>query len=398
MKRIFIKFIIGGLFLALIIGVLSFNQPKSGDYVVLAWNNLGMHCSNKYFGNIAILPPFNNVIVQVIKKGTASSLPQVVTTDLKVSYEVPGNTWSGNATDSLQKTDFWKYATHLFNANLNSSIGLTGVGLKGYLAPQPSDNFFFVNGIPLTPYQDNDLVNEAPYQLGLFKLYDNNNNLLATTQNVIPVSNEISCVSSGCHSSEANILSRHINEVSPSEGGFSLADKPILCAKCHADPALGTTGIGEAPPLSQAVHSLHGEFTNDCYKCHPGIKTKCLRDTMFSIGKVCQDCHGSVSNVGATIAAGRRPWLDEPDCGTCHGANYAAEPGKLYRESKGHGGLLCSACHGSPHALVSTVVANDNVQNITWQGYKGVLSRCVVCHGVYPPGTGSSWINAKVCC
>ena len=71
-------------------------------------------------------------------------------------------------------------------------------------------------------------------------------------------------------------------------------------------------------------------------------------------GLVCQTCHGSVLNVGESIDAGRKPWLEEPSCGavSCHGSRYAEEPGQLYRNSRGHGGLFCSACHGSPHAIV----------------------------------------------
>ncbi len=39
------------------------------DYVVLGWNNLGMHCINPSYDTLALLPPFNNLWVQVIKRG-----------------------------------------------------------------------------------------------------------------------------------------------------------------------------------------------------------------------------------------------------------------------------------------------------------------------------------------
>ena len=246
-------------------------------------------------------------------------------------------------------------------------------------------NHFYVDGIPVTPYPDNDLVNEHPYQLTLIQAYDTNNNLLGSTQSVIPVSGDISCVSSGCHSSEANILSSH-----EAVTGFNPSNTPILCGSCHQDNALGTPGVAPAPPFSQAIHQAHGGETNDCYKCHPGSNTSCLRDTMHTAGMVCQDCHGSVANVGNTIASGRQPWIDEPTCGatSCHGANFATQPGILFKQSEGHGGLYCSACHGSPHAIVPTTQANDNVQNIAIQGYKGTLRKCIVCHGVNPTGAG----------
>ena len=134
------------------------------------------------------------------------------------------------------------------------------------------------------------------------------------------------------------------------EGGFNPNNTPILCAECHSSNALGTPGTPGLPSFSQVIHSKHGGETNDCYKCHPGPNTQCFRDVMHASGMICQDCHGSVSNVGKSIANGREPWLEEPRCGAtaCHGSNYAEEPGKLFRQSKGHGGMYCSTCHGSP--------------------------------------------------
>ena len=81
--------------------------------------------------------------------------------------------------------------------------------------------------------------------------------------------------------------------------------------------------------------------------------------------------------------------MQEPSCGSakCHGPKYAEEPGKLFRESRGHGGLYCSTCHGSPHAIVPTSNPRDNIQNISLQGFSGTLSKCDVCHG-YTPSSG----------
>jgi hypothetical protein len=111
----------------------------------------------------------------------------------------------------------------------------------------------------------------------------------------------------------------------------------------------------------------------------------------------CQDCHGSVYNVGKTIEEDdREPWFDEPKCGAanCHGPQFAEEPGKLFRESKGHGGLFCSACHNSPHAILPTTQPRDNVQNIALQGFSGTLKECSVCHGYTPAGPGPHGIPA----
>ena len=358
-------------------------DPKDNQYVVIGWNDLGMHCANKDFSKIAILPPYNNLYAQVVKVGDANNNPELVTSGYNVTYEVPGNTYS------VGKTNFWDYEYDLFGVNLPDNTGLTGAGLSGDMDSQ--EDHFIMEGIPLTPYTDDNLTDEDPYQLALIKAYDGQNTLLASTQPVIPVSNEISCVSSGCHSSENDILYEH-----EEEGGFDPNDTPILCAECHSSNALGTPGTPGLESLSEVIHDKHAEETNDCYKCHPGSQAQCLRGVMHGAGLVCQDCHGSVANVAQTIANGREPWLEEPQCGAtdCHGPDYAEEPGKLFRQSKGHSGLYCSACHGSPHAILPSTNDRDNVQNIALQGYEGTLKECTVCHGTTPTGAGPHGILA----
>ena len=350
---------------------------SGAEYIVISWNDLGMHCSNKDFSKFAVLPPYNNMKAQVIRRGTATSNPEVVTAGFNVEYSIPGNTYS------VGKTNFWNYAQQLFGVNLQPNIGLTGVGLTGSMLP--TGNYFHVEGIPITPYTDNNLVTESPYQLAMVDLRDGGNVLLHSTQSVIPVSNELNCVSSGCHSSEADILNQHSDE-----GGFDPNNAPILCAQCHADNALGMPGTPGLESFSYVIHKKHKDKTDDCYKCHPGPNTQCFRDVMHTSGMVCQDCHGTIAQVAQSIKNGREPWLEEPSCGAsnCHGDNYSEEPGKLFRESKGHGGLFCSACHGSPHAIQPTEQANDNVQNIALQGFSGILRKCEVCHTIVPDGAG----------
>lgn len=342
------------------------------DYRLIGWNDLGMHCANKEFANFAILPPYNNITATLIKyNDPARFFPQPVTEGYTVTYEIPGNSYS------VGKTNFWSYEDKLFGISLADNIGLTGNGLSGTMTAAGSN--FVVTGIPITPYTDADLTRESPYQLALLKAFDSSGNLLASTQCVVPVSNEINCISSGCHSSETSMLSQHDDE-----GGYDANARPILCANCHASAALGTAGRIDVPSLSLAIHDKHKKRTGDCYKCHPGTNTKCLRDIHFSKGLTCRSCHGTIAEVANSILSGRRPWLDEPKCGApaCHGSLYAEESGKLFRESRGHGGLYCSTCHGSPHAIVPSVEPNDNLQNITLQGNSRPLYDCRVCHGI----------------
>lgn len=366
---------------------------RAQQYVLLGWNDLGMHCSNKDFSKMAVLPPYNTVTAQLILK-QQGQLPQIVTAGYSVHYSIPGNTYS------VGKTNFWTYAQQLFGLPqpLPPDIGLTGKGLTGTL--DTSGNSFYVLGIPNTPFADDDLVHEKPYQLlHLVATNSSTGDTVATTDLVVPVSNEIGCVQSGCHSSEQSILNGH-------EDTTLVA--PVLCASCHASNALGTVGIPEAKSLSFRIHDKHQFITPTgsitvCYKCHPGPNTQCLRDVMGrnqTNPLVCQNCHGTMAQVASSINAGRRPWLDEPKCGnsTCHGSTFAEEPGKLYRMSRGHGGLFCSSCHNSPHAILPTVQPNDNLQSIRLQGYAGALGDCMICHTTAPtaPGPHGRTYSAQV--
>ena len=178
-------------------------------------------------------------------------------------------------------------------------------------------------------------------------------------------------------------------------------------------------------------------LSDTCYACHPGKRTQCLRGAMFTGGVVCQDCHGNMRQVGNDFTsnfpsrpgsvdlAKRVPWANEPKCQSCHigdamtvptlkttdmigaadGIRLAqaytktaatqpvlvnietptsrfAENNSLYRLSKGHGGVMCNACHGSTHSEwpVGTAAANDNVAATQLQGHTGAIAECGVCH------------------
>ena len=231
-------------------------------------------------------------------------------------------------------------------------------------------------------------------------------------------------------------------------------NKSVLCASCHSSEALGTGGYPGVPPLTRSMHSLHANVINptnglimdavanrtSCYQCHPGSATRCLRGAMGSAvaadGSMlmqCQSCHGSMSDVGSATRTG---WLDEPNCQACHTGNAVSNSGKirftsafdapghlrvpanrtfatnadtpapgksLYRFSTGHGGLQCSACHGSTHAELPSAGSNDNIQSKQIQGHTGVLTDCTACHanpatinggphGMHP--VGASWVGA----
>jgi hypothetical protein len=161
-------------------------------------------------------------------------------------------------------------------------------------------------------------------------------------------------------------------------------------------------------------------------------------------GMQCYSCHGDMLDVGGEdpLAAGgsidgtndggsRRPWVDLPRCQSCHTGDalshltgtdlvfapdgirlqqawrttdpaaspilatnrrFAENPGQLYRNSRGHGGLLCRSCHGSTHAIwpIDDPSANDNVAAVAIQGHSGTIIECTACHGDTDLGSGLS--------
>lgn len=231
------------------------------------------------------------------------------------------------------------------------------------------------------------------------------------------------------------------------------AANATMSAAMHAFHAGKMAGLADAPVAVGGT--VPSPATQSCYQCHPGAKTQCLRGAMTS--KVdCQNCHGGMAAVGGQyplLAGGsidgtntgkpRRPWLDLPRCGSCHANDavakttladppelaadglrfntafatddlsaspiapqnlrFAEQAGKLFRKSKGHGGMACEACHGSTHAIWSAG-PNDNVEAASLQGHAGTIAECSACHlspptaglggphGMHP--VGSAWVNA----
>ena len=175
-------------------------------------------------------------------------------------------------------------------------------------------------------------------------------------------------------------------------------EAPVVCQRCHYTPALDLAQVGPLGPphpdangrtqltqstMSNVMHGHHGEtglfpsipapqqtaagiivnqaervsaLEQNCYQCHPGKDTQCLRGAMFNGGMLCSDCHGNLeqvgadfsrdvspSNPGAFVLGGnfydpgdpqpRVPWANEPGCGSCHTGdvrdNLAGAPGML---------------------------------------------------------------------
>jgi hypothetical protein len=450
---------------------------ETGTAVVLAANDLGMHCLDREFSVFSILPPFNVVHAQVLNRNT-TGLPELLDdSQIDVRYEgisdASGSINTYSATGALTKTDFWQWADQLFGTPLDPGEGLTGLYMPGddplNRGPQPmnydaAENWFVAEGIPMTPVDDSGNTN--PFGLMRISAVDSTGQPLAHLDIVVPVAAETDC--RACHitggiaaqgggwsddphpevQSKINILKLH----DQNEGTSLEASQPVLCARCHYSRALDLKGTGPTnnlPTFSKAMHAYHGGLTDNqgkpiftdtvdgnCYQCHPGHITQCLRGAMAAAGLDCFDCHGDLSAVGGVhpLQAGgsvdgtndgntRRPWLDLPRCQSCHtgdavsyldtgtglvhdgawpfrlrqayrtgdasassiavpDSRFAENNSTLYRNSKGHGGIFCEGCHGSTHAIWPNddPNANDNVTAVALQGYEGVISSCDACH------------------
>lgn len=344
----------------------------TSSYVVFAWNDLGMHCLNPTYDKLVILPPYNNLKVQVVKRG---KVPSVVTSGLTVSYSIDNNTYSVGKQNFGQ---FWTYAQSLFGTTLAPNIGLAGNGLSGNMKAETG--FFSAEGIPVVPVYDSGV--KDPYQQATITVKDAAGKIVATTKAVIPTSDEINCAK--CHGANAfdDILTKH----DKAHGTKLMNSKPVLCSSCHGSPALGSTTPGSSGKfLSQAIHGYHATKGATCYDCHPGATTKCSRSARHtSANGNCTACHGTMANVASTIANGRIPWVNEPKCVSCHKNVAGVDTGtELFRNGHGHGNLFCSACHGSPHAMIPSLNVKDNYQAQQYQGsarpVKSIGS-CGICH------------------
>ncbi len=454
-------------------------------YKVLATNDLGMHCVDADFSVFSILPPYNVVNAQVVRRSSTGKPATVNDSVVSLRYQAvrdPAGSINSTSVNSAlgPKTNFWTYAAPLYGADL-----LPGQGLKGLYMPadttvtankslawNAAGGLFKAEGIPIIPIDDAGTANRYPL-VRLVATEKATGKDVAFLDVVLPVSEETTC--SDCHDrggaatqraginwsqadskeirSRENVLLLHDNM----NHTTLMASKPVLCAGCHYSPALDLAGTGPAgaqlgkPTMSAAMHAYHSNKMQGyqdewvrlggvpdpqaqaCYTCHPGRNTKCLRGAMTETVN-CQNCHGDMQAVGGSVALlkggsidgandlkPRRPWTDLPRCQSCHtgdavrfsrldaslmasdglrtivafdpndasasprlavNTRFAENTGKLFRFSKGHGGIACEGCHNSTHAIWANPVEthNDNVAAKELQGHTGTVAECATCH------------------
>jgi hypothetical protein len=351
-------------------------------YKILATNDLGMHCVDADFSVFSILPPYNVVNAQVVRRSSTGK--PVVVNDSIVSLryqgvrDATGSINSSSLSSTLgPKTNFWTYAEPLYGARLLPGQGLKDLYMPGdapslantSLSWNTAGGLFKAEGIPIVPIDDAGAANRYPL-VRLVATEKATGKDVAYLDVVLPVSEETTC--SDCHdkggaaSQRAGVSWSQASdkEIRTRENVLLLHDdmhettlmasKPVLCAGCHYSPALDLAGTGPGgaqvgkPTMSAAMHAYHSNKmqrytdtwvrlggmpdpqTQACYTCHPGRDTKCLRGAMTETVN-CQNCHGDMKAVGgmANLTKGgsidgtndfqpRRPWMDLPRCQSCH--------------------------------------------------------------------------------
>ncbi|HEY6874631.1 MAG TPA: carboxypeptidase-like regulatory domain-containing protein [Geobacteraceae bacterium] len=362
--------------------------PATGmNYSVLAWNDLGMHCDQDDYSYFMVLPPFNTLHVQVVNRnGTTSPIMSGIT----VSYAF------AKKTDSTLHTNWWTYQSQ-YGFNQPANIGITGTPLAGTMVADANNLSWVATGIPITPYDDDGTWD--PYGTATITVKDSVGNVLQTASVLAPVSTEMMC--SNCHGTtnpQLDILTKH----DALSGTTLVADYNAgtrhACSQCHSDNAVGAPGVPGVESLSLAMHNFHKDkmtyttiaanTTPDCYNCHPGPRTQCLRGIMERAGKSCHDCHGDMYGMTTSMQNGRQPWLQEPGCSKCHDAKHAENASILYRNSifqnapnnNMSGKLYCEACHNSTHGEHITSNAADPTIPNQFQGDSYWIWNCNVCH------------------
>lgn len=413
----------------------------TAEYVLLAWNNLGMHCisdSDKWW---ILLPPANDLYAQLIRRG---DIPELVTEGVRIEYDVEDGFENPSA-----HVDFWKYADKLFGKKLPDNIGVGGKGVKGEMEAKPDLRAFSADLVPVVPYPDAGKAGAPfnPYPIFTVTAFDEaTGKKLAETRCVAPTSTEMGC--RNCHGGEWRVggvagftdaTSRDVLAVHDKNNGTNLVERaergePMLCQSCHADPVLGAKGNPDLLNFPAALHGWHANYltergTEACFRCHPASAagpTGCLRGVHADRGLDCVSCHGTLEDhalgllkgeldKGKKTAArlmknlkprtvdsvdvinGRTPWLMEPDCASCHdfsekpdptGTAYnkwtSGTPTDLYRlRHDDMGAIMCEACHGSTHAVYPAANIygedRDNIPPLQYQGEAGPVGMGMNC-------------------
>lgn len=412
-------------------------DPATAQYVLLGWNEYGMHTISDSDAFFTLQPPGNTIHAMLIKRGP---IPQVISEGIDIHYTVE----PGSANPDGQ-VEFWKYAASLTDRQLSPNTGLAGNGVSGLMRAAADGRTFSATEVPLVPYQKNG--GYLPYPLITLTAVERASSAsIATATMVAPVSSEWGC--RNCHGgpwrtpaaglspeTAENILAVHDRYAKTTLLKQARAGKPLRCQICHPDPR-GEQGNPALLSLSAAMHGFHAAFlkgrgADACFFCHqdgvPHGATRFFRGIHNELGLDCTTCHGVMEDQALSLLlaekqAGkkraatriarlqpkgvrslaelkpRRAWINQPDCLGCHVDfappdsstafnQWTASEAELFRRRTDNLGIPCAACHNSPHAIYPTTnpydAERDNIIPRQYQGNPyplGANRNCALCH------------------
>ena len=380
--------------------------PVSGNYTLLAWNDLGMHCMDGVdFSVFSILPPYNTLHAQLKNKSGAlvtsgvSMTYEAVRNDIDVNNVGTGrlNSYSTKLGTDKPKTNFWDYTGKLFGLRPDGEIGLNLDGLatgnpeagnpSPSLTPMPMTynaeyKWYEAEGIPVTPFADEKDANgyiKDFYPTVQVVAKDTSGNVLATATTVLPVSDEMTC--KGCHASTTSTNPAQI-AAKPSSGWVNDVNtekdwkRNIL--KLHDERKLALPLYQEALSILNSQNSGYKTTgllpTADsgqpvlCVACHASNayfdkrnKKSVMNGLVDNTGKglairpftqVLHNKHASVIDPDTTQALNKSS--NRTACYTCHpGSKTQCLRGVMGKATTANGDSLmsCQSCHGNMEAV-----------------------------------------------
>ncbi len=414
-------------------------DEEEDEYLLVAWSPMGMHQLSDCDAQWSSAPPGAAIYAQLIRRGET---PEIVTGGVELHYRT-----AAEFSEPSAKTDYWKHSASLYGKSVASDAGAAGTRLSGTMAPDENLMAFVTKDLPLVPYPQNGGFD--PYPLVEVEARGPGG-VIARTAVTVPVSTELGCRK--CHGgpwrvdhkagiskiTAEDVLTVHdrINKTELKEQAEQ--GRPVRCQSCHGDPLREDKGRDGLMNLSASVHGFHALYLTQrgeaaCHACHPSDPrgaTRMLRGIHNQIELTCVNCHGPMedhalgllkaeADTGKPKAArlmglirptqsasleqvpARSPWINEPDCLHCHvdfeapdtdetiPTQRTASEADLFRARSGDAGILCAACHGSPHALYPAgnpyradqdVIAPRQYQRTPYP--LGSNRNCKVCHTI----------------
>jgi len=185
-------------FLCLVLSVFLLNfYLYAADYSLIGWNDLGMHCMDgSDYSLFSVLPPYNTIYAQLVYQGQLLTN----TAGITVTYEAIADPNGSINRSSKDKINFWQYVGALFGATPAPDTGLAGFAMPGTANLPQAMHFdtdhFIAEGIPISVFDDSLQKQYYP----MMRLTARQGaTVLATTDIVLPVSDEMDC--RACHGS-----------------------------------------------------------------------------------------------------------------------------------------------------------------------------------------------------